>query len=216
MDRMLSLLHPLDRFYARAGRAVPDVRPLPGEAIPEPYRHLLVHTRSMTQTLEAFHEERTHLQVLAHRQEGEALWRQVVLRLHGSGQPVEFAAIVIHLQHFPADAREEILAGRRPLGSILNGHHIECRHSPALYLCLRSDRVINEALHLPGPQPVYGRRNVLRDEAGTQLAQTLEIVPPVAAAAECSREGGASSPWLWPTAPPDWRRPYRRSPVVTD
>jgi chorismate-pyruvate lyase len=178
MNGAMKLLYPLDEFYAQAGGTLPSARPCRREQIPAPYREMLVHSRSMTPTLEAFHQRRTDLRVLACRQDGEALRRQVVLRLVDTGRPVEFAAIVIYLQHFPPAAREEILAGRRPLGSILSGHRIEPQNSPLIYLRLISDSVINAALHLTEPQPLYGRRNVIRDTSGRDLAETLEILPP--------------------------------------
>jgi chorismate-pyruvate lyase len=214
MDRILNPLYPLDEFYAQAGGALPFVRPLPGEEVPEPYRQILVHGEAMTATLEAFHGERTHLRVLARRQDGEALWRQVVLRLNGSDRPVEFAAIVIHLQHFPLAAREEVLEGRRPLGAILKGHRMEWRNTPLMYLRVRSDAVINEALHLTGSQPLYGRRNVIRDVSGRELAETLEIVPPTAEDAGSSRQPAFSPQWAYRRASADHPFPYRQSPVA--
>jgi chorismate-pyruvate lyase len=178
MSSTLNLLYPLDAFYAQAGRGLPVVGPVRGEEVPEPYRQLLVHDRDMTPTLEAFHEERIHLRVLARRLDGEALWRQVVLTLDGSGRPVEFGAIVIHLRHFPPTARQEVLDGWRPLGSILHDHRIEHQSRPLMFLRVTSDDVMNEALQLTGPQALYGRRNVIRNLAGHELADILEILPP--------------------------------------
>ena len=37
---------------------------------------------------------------------------------------------------------------------------------------------MNEALHLPEPQALYGRRNVIRDGDGNELANIIEILPP--------------------------------------
>jgi chorismate-pyruvate lyase len=174
----LSLLYPLDVFYARAGWALPAVRPVSGEEVPEPYRQLLVHERDMTPTLEAFHRERIHLRVLARQEDEDALWRQVVLTLDDSHRPVEFGAIVIRLRHFPPAAREEILEGRRPLGSILHGYRMEHQSCPMLFLCVTSDGVMNQALHLTEPRPLYGRRNLIRDAGGNELADIVEILPP--------------------------------------
>src|SRR2546425_1206328 len=97
MHKGLSLLFPLDAFYAQAGLALPLVHPIQGEEVPQPYRQLLVHESDMTPTLEAFHGERIHLRMLARRLDGDAYSRQVVLTLNGSARPVAFGAIVIHL-----------------------------------------------------------------------------------------------------------------------
>ena len=42
--------HPLDEFYANAGRALPKIEAVDGIAVPEPYRQLLVHDGDMTPT----------------------------------------------------------------------------------------------------------------------------------------------------------------------
>jgi chorismate-pyruvate lyase len=173
-----SLLYPLDEFYAEARLALPPVQQVEGPDIPEPCRQLLVHDSDMTPTLEAFHGERIHLRVLARRLDGNAYARQVVLTLNGSARPVEFGAIVIHLEHFPPAAREAILEGRRPLGTILHDYHIAHQSRPLSFIRLTSDRLMNEALHLPEPQALYGRRNVIWDAEENQLANIVEILPP--------------------------------------
>jgi chorismate-pyruvate lyase len=132
----------------------------------------------MTSTLEAFHEERIHLRVLARQLDGDAFARQVVLMLNGSARPVEFGAIVIHLEHFPPAAREEVLEGRRPLGTILHDHCIAHQSRPLAFIRVTSDRVMNEVLHLPEPRALYGRRNVIWDADENQLANIVEILPP--------------------------------------
>jgi chorismate-pyruvate lyase len=178
MSQELSFLYPLDLFYAAEGRELPPASPLAGAEVPEPYRRLIVHEHDMTPTLEAFHGERIHLRLLARRQEGDAYARQVVLTLDGSERPVEFGAIVIHLQHFPAAAREMILEGYCPLGTILAQHHIEHTSRPLGFLRVMSDANMNAALGLDASHSLFGRRNVLWDRLGNSLAEILEILPP--------------------------------------
>jgi chorismate-pyruvate lyase len=180
INSQAALLFPLDVFYARAGLVLPPVQQVEGSDVPEPCRQLLVHDSDMTPTLEAFHGERIHLRVLARRLDGDAFSRQVVLTLNGSARPVEFGAIVIHLQHFPPAAREAILEGRRPLGTILHDHGILHQSRPLSFIRVTSDSLMNEALHLQEPRALYGRRNVIRDRDGNELANIVEILPPTA------------------------------------
>jgi chorismate-pyruvate lyase len=201
------LLYPLDEFYAPSGWSLPAARPFRGEEIPEPYRQILVHNRDMTGTLEAFHQEPIHLRVLALRHDGESLQRQVVLRTGDSHRPVEFAAIVIYLKRFAPAAREEILEGRRPFGAILKDRRIEHQGSPLLYLRVLSDDVINAALHLTQPHPLYGRRNVIRDASGSKLAETLEILPPAGTSA-ATKSLLAGRPATWPHATESLTPPF--------
>src|SRR5688500_2657617 len=178
MPEEVALLYPLDEFYAREGWALPAVRAVDGEDVPEPYRQLLVHSQDMTPTLEGFHHDRIHLQVLARVLDGNTLWRQVLLKLDDSHRPVEFGAIVIYLQHFPPAAREEVLEGRRPLGTILHDHEIEHRSRPLTFIRVTPDGPMIDALKLMEPRALYGRRNVIRNAAGHELADIVEILPP--------------------------------------
>jgi chorismate-pyruvate lyase len=174
------LLFPLDEFYLDAGRPLPPAVRIEGEEVPEPYRQLLVHDRDMTPTLEAFHGERIHLRLLQRRVDGAKLWRQVVLTLNDSKRPVEFGAIVIHCDHFPPAAREQILACHRPLGTILADHAIHHASAPHAFLRVEPDLLICEALATTGIYSLYGRRNVLTTPGGGVLADILEILPPSA------------------------------------
>src|SRR5579871_1066918 len=119
MDQELNLLFPLDRFYAQADLPLPPVSRVPAEEVPAPYGSLLVGNHDMTPTLEAFHGERIQLRLIDRKLDRDSYMRVVVLTLEGSARPVEFGAIVIYLSLFPPAARESILEGRCPLGTLL-------------------------------------------------------------------------------------------------
>jgi hypothetical protein len=173
------LLYPLDEFYRRAGLIVPHACLVEGADVPEPYRTLLVHDRDMTPTLEAYHAERIHLRTIGRRQDGDALSRLVVLTTTATARPVEFGAIVIHLEQFPPAAREVILGCRVPLGTVLAEFGIEHFSRPSAFLRVNSDPLINGSLDTTGSDPLYGRCNVLRKPDGQALADVIEILPPV-------------------------------------
>jgi len=172
-----SLVHPLDEFYAAAGQALPPLSQVDGQAVPEPYRTLLVHQNDMTPTLEKFYGCPVHLDVLSRRHTGDAYFREVVLLLNGSNQPVEFGAIKINLALFSPVAREEILREVVPLGHILEQHTISHTSRPSAYLRLASDKLINQMLKLSGAHVLYGRRNTLYDAQQRPLAEIVEILP---------------------------------------
>jgi chorismate-pyruvate lyase len=175
----LALTHPLDDFYARSGEHLPPLSQIDAEAVPEPYRALLVHRNDMTPTLEKFHGADIHLRVLGRRRKDEEYFREVALLLDGSNRPVEFGAIKINLALFTAPVREQILAEQRPLGHILAEHKVPHRSEPRAFFRLASDRLMNEALQLSGAQILFGRRNSLLDPQGRALAEIFEILPPV-------------------------------------
>src|SRR5437016_14091603 len=115
-----TLAHPLDEFYLQMGLALPPLEQVDGEAVPEPYKQLLVHHDDMTPTLEKYHGRDIHLRLLGRRRKGSGYFREVVLLLDGTNQPVEFGAIQVYLDRFGAEARRQILEEQRPLGHILH------------------------------------------------------------------------------------------------
>lgn len=177
LSRIAHLLTPLDDFYAAEGRGMPDIVPLAGDAVVEPYRTLLVHENDMTPTLEAFCGERLHLRVLEAIEAGHELRRRVVLVTAGD-RPIEFGAIRIRLDHFDEDARMEIREGYKPLGTLLGERAIAHVCHPAAFFRARADERICAAFGLDAPQDLFGRHNMLEDRAGTLMAEVVEILPP--------------------------------------
>ncbi len=174
----LNLLYPLDIFYRRMSLAQPRAEEVAAEALPEPYRQLLAHYNDMTPTLEEFHGERIFIEVLEQWRDSATLSRMVSLRLHGSLRAVEFGAIIIYLRNFPATAREVILEGRLPLGTIMAEHDVERRSHPQCFLRFQSDPLMRRALGLAQHETLYGRRNILTTPDSRTLAEIVEILPP--------------------------------------
>jgi len=172
------LIYPLSEFYEQLGLPLPAVTRVEGDAIPEPYRSLLVHDRDMTPTLERAHDRSILLRVLRRALVGDVLSRQVVLVPEGSSVPAAFGAIKIHLEHFPDEAKPLVLEGKQPLGAILRAQGIEHRGRPEAYVQITADALIHGALGLMEPVRLYGRRNTLVDAAGRTLAQVIDILPP--------------------------------------
>jgi len=174
----LQSIQPLDEFFRRQGRPLPAWESVTPDAIPEPYRTLLVHERDMTRTLEQFHGAPIHLRVLSSHREDAAYCRESVLELDGSNRPVEFGAIKIHLERFPEPGRTEILEERRPLGGILNASGRAYTSRPTAYLRFAADEFIRDALRMSHAAFLFGRQNTLRDVQGHPLAEIIEILPP--------------------------------------
>ena len=176
----ISIAYPLDEFYARSGLNLPPLDQVDGEAVPEPYKTLLVHERDMTSTLESFHKTGIHLRLVSREQRGDEYFREVVLVLDESKKPVEFGAIRISLARFPEAAREAILRECFPLGHILKDFSIEYQSCPKGFIRVASDKTINQLFKLSGAHLLYGRRNALLNPAGESLAEIVEILPPTA------------------------------------
>ncbi len=169
----------LERFYVRRGLPLPRLQLLHGEELPSPYRGLLVHSDDMTPTLEAFWKRPLGLTVLTRLHEGESYLREVVLHVADEGQPVEYGAIQIHLNHFPPAARRLVLEEERPLGKILEVEAIGHLSWPQAYFRVWSETHMSSVLRLLQPGPLYGRRNVLLDGQRRLLAEVIEVLPRV-------------------------------------
>lgn len=173
------LVYPLDRFYARDAVPLPPVREISGQAMPEPYRQLLVHDNDMTPTLEAWFYSDIHIEVWSRECQGDLYLREVLLRLDRDLQPVEFGANQINLALFAPDVRRLILDEYLPLGHILKMRDIPHRGHPLGYFEIEADLRLQRAFRLTGPRPLYGRRNRITDPQGRVLSDIVEILPPL-------------------------------------
>lgn len=176
--RVLPCAYPLDEFYALAGRELPQIEPVKGDEVPEPWRTLLVHHNDMTPTLEHFHGDNVWLHVISRRHRGDFYFREVVLLTERDQRPIEFGAIKIDLMRFPCAARPRILEEHQPLGGVLRDYKVSHTSRPKAYLRVEADDFINNALQLKGRQTLYGRRNTLFDPEHRPLAEIVEILPP--------------------------------------
>jgi chorismate-pyruvate lyase len=170
--------YPLSDFYAHAKQPMPSIETIPGDAVPEPFKTLLVHHNDMTPTLENFHDSRIHLEILRSDHRGGFYFREVALRLHHDEKPVEFGANKIFLAMFPEEAQELIRMEQIPLGRILKDcgirHQTQARH----FLRVQPDELIAGALELETPAALYGRKAVISDLKGRPLSEIVEILPP--------------------------------------
>ena len=171
-------LAPLTSFYNRAGRVFPEVSFIHGEAMPQPYRRLLVHHSDMTPQLRAFHECEIALEVLALDIEEPELTREVLLRRVGDLAPVEFGAIKIYLDQLPDEIAKLVRAAIQPLGGILEAAKFDHLSAPRGYFRVEADELMGELLGAEVGQALYGRCNVLALNDGAVFAEIVEILPP--------------------------------------
>ena len=170
--------YPLSEFYSRAKLPPPQIQVVPGDAVPEPFRTLLVHGNDMTPTLEEFHKSQIHLEILRSEQRGGFYYRQVVLRLNHDEKPVEFGANRIFLGLFPEEAQELIRLEQVPLGRILKECGVRHKTEAKAFLRVEPDEIITGAFELERPTILYGRKAMISDPQGKPLSEIVEILPP--------------------------------------
>jgi chorismate-pyruvate lyase len=165
-------------FYQHAESPVPSADRLPSEDLPEPYRHLLVHNRDMTATLERFHGSPVRLTVCSRFREGNLYLREVVLSKATNSKPVEYGVIAIHLERFSDRGQALILSEEHPFGRILQMEEMAYIGWPQAFFRIRSDARMAGLLLLPAPASLFGRRNVILDGDRRLLAEVIEILSP--------------------------------------
>jgi len=170
---------PLSEFYARTSLALPRMEVIPGDAIPEPYRTLLVHERDMTSTLEKFHGSDIYIKAVSSDGRDGEYFREVVLHRVSDDAPVEFGANCVNLGVFTPEVRWMILQERVPLGRILRDHTIPHTIRVQGFFRVTPDRLISRALKVVSePVTLYGRQAVIFDSQQQLLSQVIEILPP--------------------------------------
>ena len=178
-DSALANTYPLSEFYAHAKLPLPHIEFIPGEEVPEPFKSLLVHHNDMTPTLEAFHKSDIHLEIVSRERRGDFYFREVVLRLNGDDQPVEFGANKLYLGRFPEEARDLILQEYIPLGRILKDCHVPHRTQAKAFVRVQADELIGGKFELTQPGLLYGRKAAISDLQGRPLSEIVEILPPL-------------------------------------
>lgn len=150
---------------------------VPGNEVPEPYRKLLVHEHHMTVTVEHHHGGPVDVRVLDSKQTEDAYSRQILLVHKASGKVVQFGIVRIHLQFCSPEVREEILAGKTPLGRILIEHNVLRRIVPTAFLRVFPDPALTAWFGLERSTPTYGRLAIIYCDEQPAI-ELLEIVAP--------------------------------------
>lgn len=171
------LLAPLLAFYGQGEAPVPEFHALRAEAVPQPYRELLDHTRDMTGSLAAFHRQPIRLRVLDVRRDGDTLTRRVMLVLSHGGEIVEFGASRTNLGLVGEIVRAEVLAGKVPLGAILTGFAVPFVSTPTTFFVVACDAAISAAIASPPGTRLYGRCNSITTPGGQNISSVVEVLP---------------------------------------
>lgn len=147
------------------------------EQVPEPYHKLLVHEHHMTVTVEAHHGSLVDVRVLERIHDGDTYARKILLALQSTGRIVQFGIVRIHFQYCSDAVRDEIVAGKTPVGRILIKHDVLRRIEPTAYLRVLPGPAMVQWFGLKVPQPTYGRLALIHCD-GQPAVELLEIVAP--------------------------------------
>lgn len=158
------------------------LRTVPGPAVPEPARRLLVHRRDMTSTLAEFHGSALRADVLQSCERDGLYLREVFLRAVNDDAVVEYGVIAIALEQFSPAQREVIRAGKTPLGAVLHQFQIGFESSPLAFFSIAPTSLEHARFAAFRGAVCFGRFNRLSTPAGAPLAWIMEILPPASPA----------------------------------
>jgi chorismate-pyruvate lyase len=170
-------LETLFALFPPAEDMPPSYEQVPGSAMPQPYRDLLVHDQHMTVTVEEFHGGPVDVRILDRRHDGATYARKILLVLQSSGRVVQFGIVHMDLNQCSNPVRRAIVAGDTPLGRVLINHNVLRTIEPTSYLKIN-----------PGPQqlawfgmktatPLFGRLALIHCD-GRPAVELLEVVAP--------------------------------------
>jgi chorismate-pyruvate lyase len=120
----LAELDALRELFPNGPPLIAQAEHIPSAMTPEPYKTLLVHEHHMTVTMESYHGCAVDVRVLERRLEGDEYCRKILLLKSGTETVVQFGIVRLHLQFVSPAVREEILAGKIPLGRVLIKHDV--------------------------------------------------------------------------------------------
>jgi chorismate-pyruvate lyase len=156
---------------------MPEYEFVAADEVPPPYHGLLVHEHHMTVTLEAYHGGLVDVRILARTQNKDSYARKILLSLQESGRVVQLGIMRVQLGYCSSAVRDEIVAGKTPLGRILIQHDVLLRIEPTAYLRVIPGAPLMEWFGLKRPRPTYGRLARIHYN-GKPAVELLEVVAP--------------------------------------
>ncbi len=165
----------------------PELVPVSPEEMPEPYRQLLVHTHHMTVTVEGFYGQPVNVRVLDSIRDVDRYGRKILLSLQESGDVVQFGIIEVDLAALSDTVRDEIVAGRTPLGRVLIQNNVLRSIQPVGFFRVLPSRKLRDWFGLAEPLTTYGRLGIIF--TGDRPAiEVLEILAPIDAGQVVQRQ----------------------------
>ncbi len=150
-------LDSLTRLFPDGPLLVAHAEHIPSALTPEPYKALLVHDGHMTLTMESYHGCTVDVRVLEERLEGDDYCRKILLLKSGTQDVVQFGIVRLHLHFVSPAVREEILAGKIPLGRVLINHDVLRQIDLGAILKIAPGPQLQECFQCQEADTTYGR-----------------------------------------------------------
>lgn len=147
----------LTGMFSPPGALIERAEHIPASTTPEPYRSMLVHEHHMTVTMEQYHGTSVNVQVIDKQQEGEIYCRKIILTRSDDGRPVQFGIVRFNFEYVTKAVRDEIIAGKIPLGRVLIMHNVLRHIDLGAILKISAGPELAQLLDMPEHGVTYGR-----------------------------------------------------------
>ncbi len=127
------------------------------EAVPQPYRDMLVHEHHMTVTMERFHRCSVDVEVIDSKFVGDLYCREILLRKQASGQVVQFGIVRFNFAYVNDEVRGEIETGTIPLGRVLIQHNVLRHIDLGAIVRFKAAEGLSHYLQMAVGEITYGR-----------------------------------------------------------
>ncbi|MBY0588523.1 hypothetical protein K2X85_15210 [bacterium] len=156
---------------------LPHAEIIPAEAVPAPYRDLLVHHGHMTETLDRYYSSSVAVHPYLVHRHGEMYGRKLDLSIPPDGKIVMTGLMIINLTFVGAEVALKIVEGKTPLGRLLIENNVLREVNSGTYLKLAPTDPLVKRFHSSADRPAYGRLATIffSDKPAVDL---LEIVAP--------------------------------------
>jgi chorismate-pyruvate lyase len=162
----------------RADAPPPEHELISPDAVPEPYRKLLVHPHHMTVTVEKYYGSLVNVRVMDRRRDGDTYARKILLVLQSDGRVVQFGVVRIRLDLCSPPVRTAILEEKTPLGRILIEHDVLRKIEVKSFFRVTPGPLLTKWFNLPEPRTTYGRIGIIHCD-GQPAIEVLEILAPI-------------------------------------
>lgn len=153
---------------------------IPSSTTPEPYKSLLVHEHHMTVTMEQMHGGPVTVQVLASKYVDDTYSRKITLTCTTTGQVVQFGIVRFNFAYVTDAVRDEIVAGKTPLGRVLINHNVLRHIDLGAIVRLEAGPGLAKAFGCETGETTYGRLATIFCN-GRPAVDLLEVSRPLPA-----------------------------------
>lgn len=186
----------LELLYRATVYRAPRVRSIDSDAVPQPYRRVLVHRRSMTAALEEYCGERVELVVMYRHADSHRYVRRGLLCDGFAHRSLMLCGLFIERSGIEASLWADVVWERAPVGRLLADHGLYVGHRPRGFFTLLCDGVMSRLLQIEEERRLFGRCNVLVGAGEERILSTIEIcAPDVGAAGRAFEARGAGLSW---------------------